>query len=150
MLTSQFFKKNEKANQVFYHVAVFTNGSTDEDTSQAWTDQLMDAAENVATAEWIIAEEYDTGELAILKERFPAVDQQQPFFQINEIDYTEIQKEVEKMESTQKWRKFFNLIPLTDYLDIEDRIVSDASKSLLCTNDLDEAERFLVKQASIG
>lgn len=144
-----FFKKKEETPQVFYNVGVFTDGSTEEDTLQAWTDQLMDAAENVATADWIIAEEYDAGELAILKERFPSVDQQQPFFQINEIDYSEIQKEVEKMESTQKWRKFFNLIPLVDYLDIEDRIVSDASKSLICTNDLDEAEHFLVKLAKI-
>ncbi|REB11174.1 hypothetical protein DVB69_00930 [Sporosarcina sp. BI001-red] len=144
-----FFNKKEKPIQVLYNVELFTNKSTDDDTLQAWTDQLMDAAENVGTAEWIIAEEYNPRQLEILKERFPTVDQQQPFFQINEIDYTAIQEEVEKMESTQKWRKFFKLIPLGVYLDIEDRIVTDASRALLCTNDLDEAERFLVEHAKI-
>lgn len=144
-----FFKKKEKPIQVLYNVGVFSSDTTDEDALQAWTDQLMDAAENVGTAEWIIAEKYDNRELEILKERFPAVNQQQPFFQINEIDYKAIRNEEAKMESTQKWRKFFNLIPLENYLEIEDRIVSDASKALFCTNNLDEAELFLVKQAKI-
>ncbi|WP_432354631.1 hypothetical protein [Sporosarcina sp. A2] len=100
-------------------------------------------------AEWIIAEEYDTREIDILKERFPTFDQQHPFFQINQIDYTAIQQEVEAMESAQKWRKLFKMIPLSKYFDIEERIVSDAARSLLCTNDLEEAERFLVKQHKI-
>ncbi|WP_432354629.1 hypothetical protein [Sporosarcina sp. A2] len=44
------FKKKEKPVQVLYNVLVFTSGSVDEDTLQEWTDQLMDAAENVGTS----------------------------------------------------------------------------------------------------
>lgn len=141
-------KNKEKSSQMLYNVLIFTNGATDEDTLDAWTDELMEAAENVGTAEWIITEEYDNRELEILEERFPAVNQQQPFFQINEIDYAAIRDEVEKMESTQKWRKFFRMISSSAYIEIEDRVVSDARRAVFCTNNLAEAERFLVRQAN--
>ena len=64
-------------------------------------------------------------------------------FMINEISNEEIEKEIKLLEQKHKWKKFFNTIPLTDYIDAEDRVVMDASKTLFCTNDVGEAIEFL-------
>ena len=51
------------------------------------------------------------------------------------------------LEQKHKWKKFFNTIPLSDYIDAEDRVVMDASKTLFCTNDVQEATEFLKGKA---
>lgn len=148
-----FFNKKKSENHpdaVFYNVGVFTNDMTKEETYDEWMDHLMEAAENVGTAEWVEVDDYDPGELEIIKRRFPNVDQQQPFFLINKIDNMAVREEIQQMERTQKWRKFFGSIPLTDYIKSENRVVLNAMQSLFCSNDLDEAARFLVEQMKDG
>ncbi|MGG0644220.1 hypothetical protein ABE021_09785 [Sporosarcina gallistercoris] len=139
-------KRQSHQDEVFYNVTVFTNDRTKEETYDEWMDVLMAAAENVGTGEWLEVDDYDTAELEIIKKRFPDVDQQQPFFFINKIDNVAVRQEIQQMESSQKWRKFFDRIPLTDYINAENRVVLNASHSLFCSNDLEEAARFLVYQ----
>ncbi|WP_153722464.1 hypothetical protein [Sporosarcina cascadiensis] len=144
-----FFRKKQKDTDPveLYNVGIFTAEDVSDDTYTDWTDQLMDAAENVGTTEHIMLEGYDPGQLKILSERFPKVNLNDNFFLLNVIDYDAIREETKQLEREQKWKAFFNRIPLEEYMDAEDRVVLDASKTLLCTNNLQEAIRFLVKQA---
>ncbi|WP_153731105.1 hypothetical protein [Sporosarcina obsidiansis] len=144
-----FFTKQRKVpDETSYNVGVFTTDSVDEETYDEWFDQLADAADNVGTAEYITIEGYNSKQLEILHDRFPTVNLKETFFLINEIDFEAIKEEIKLMESTQKWKKFFNQIPLGDYIAAENRVVLDASKAVFCTNDLQEAIQFLMEQAA--
>ncbi|QTD42612.1 hypothetical protein [Sporosarcina sp. Te-1] len=136
-------KKKEESNKTYYALGVFSDGQVDDHQFETWSDELMDAADNVGSSSYIIKEELDQEQLTIINERFPEMDPNRPFFVINEIDYDEIQKEYAKLEQQHKWKKFFNTIPLSDYIDAEDRAVFSPHKIQLCTNDFFEASRFL-------
>ncbi|MCG3087544.1 hypothetical protein [Sporosarcina cyprini] len=143
-------KKREADNIVYYGVGIFSDGQVDEHQFETWTDELMDVAENVGTSSYIVNEEFDQDHLRILYERFPNVDPKRPVFVINKIDYDEIQKEYKKLEQQHKWKKFFKSIPLSEYMDAEDRAVFAPNAVQLCTNDLLEASRFLKDRRTEG
>ena len=103
----------------------------------------MDAAENVGSTTSLLQADWDDEQLEMLKKRFPEVEMNETIFMINEIIQEDIEREIKLLEEKHKWKKFFNTIPLTDYIEAEDRVVMDASKTLFCTNDVQEAVNFL-------
>ncbi|MBB4826128.1 hypothetical protein HNO89_003365 [Sporosarcina luteola] len=136
-------KKKEESNEIYYALGVFSDGQVDDHQFETWSDELMDVADNVGTSSYIVKEEIDQEHLKIIYERFPKVDPIRPFFVINEIDHAEIEIEYAKLEQQFKWKKFFKRVPLSEYMDAEDRAVFAPHKIQLCTNDLSEASRFL-------
>ncbi|MEZ7171125.1 hypothetical protein [Sporosarcina sp. OR05] len=142
-------KQKDKSDQRLFSVGiVWIEDLTDEQYSD-WSDELMDVADNVGSTSSIVHNEWDQEQLNILGERFLNVDQSKTFFMINEIDYEAINIEIKALEQKHKWKKFFNTIPLFDYIDAEDRAVFNAAKILLCTNDIAEAKAFLQEQATL-
>ncbi|WP_262177618.1 hypothetical protein [Saccharococcus sp. Marseille-Q5394] len=135
--------KTEEARTTYFSVGIISVNELNDDQYEAWTDELMDAAENVGSTTSLIQASWDEEQLKILIKRFPEVEMNETFFIINEIIHEDIEKEIKLLEQKHKWKKFFNTIPLTDYIDAEDRVVLDASKTLFCTNDVQEAARFL-------
>lgn len=77
-----FFRKKKLERELF-EVSIFASGKTDEDTFMQWTDELMEAAGNVLSADWVHSEEADEEELAGIRTQFPAVDTAKPFFVIS-------------------------------------------------------------------
>ncbi|MCM3638151.1 hypothetical protein M3152_10480 [Sporosarcina luteola] len=135
--------KTEEARTTYFSVGIISVNELNDDQYEAWTDELMDAAENVGSTTSLIQASWDEEQLKILIKRFPEVEMNETFFIINEIIHEDIEKEIKLLEQKHKWKKFFNTIPLTDYIDAEDRVVLDASKTLFCTNDVQEAAGFL-------
>lgn len=142
-----FGKKKSKAQErdkTLFNVGIISVYELADEQYEAWTDELMDAADNVGSTTSLVQGSWDAAQLQILTERFPKVDMNETIFIINEIIHEDIEKEIKNLEQKHKWKKFFNTIPLTDYIDAEDRVVLDASKTLLCTNDVREATKFLI------
>jgi hypothetical protein len=145
-----FGKKKSKAKELDknnFNVSIISVNELDDDQYDTWTDELMDAADNVGSTTSLLQASWDNTQLQILKKRFPQVDMNKTIFMINEIIHEDIEKEIRLLEQKHKWKKFFNTIPLTDYIDAEDRVVLDASKTLFCTNDVQEATEFLKEKA---
>lgn len=139
--------KAADANKIYFHVGIISVIELDDARYETWTDELMDAAENVGSTSSLVQASWDKDQLKILLKRFPKVDMNETVFMINEIINEDVEKEIKLLEQQHKWKKFFNTIPLTDYLDAEDRVVMDASKTLFCTNDVQKAADFLIEQA---
>ncbi|MCM3710225.1 hypothetical protein [Sporosarcina luteola] len=139
--------KTEEARTTYFSVGIISVNELDDDLYETWTDELMDAAENVGSTTSLLQADWDEEQLKILTNRFPEVEMNETFFMINEIIHEDIEKEIKLLEQKHKWKKFFNTIPLTDYIDAEDRVVLDVSKTLFCTNDVQEAAGFLKNQA---
>ncbi|GEN83902.1 hypothetical protein SLU01_22140 [Sporosarcina luteola] len=146
-----FGRKKSKAvgpDKTYFNVGIISVNELDDDQYEVWTDDLMDAADNVGSTTSLLQADWDNEQLKILIKRFPEVEMNETVFMINEIIQEDIKKEIKLLEQNHKWKKFFNTIPLTDYIDAEDRVVMDASKTLFCTNDVQEAMNFLEKQAA--
>lgn len=111
--------------------------------NEFWTDELMDAANNVGTTLPLLQDEFDDKQLVILFSRFQKVEKDKALFMIDEINYEAIQQEVKKVEKKYKWKEFFNRSPLSEYIDIENRVVTNVENALLCTNSVKEANEFL-------
>lgn len=139
--------KAEESIHTYFNVGIISVYELDDAQYDTWTDELMDAAENVGSTSSLVQASWDEEQLKILKSRFPEVEMNETVFMINEIIHKDIKKEIKLLEQKHKWKKFFNTIPLTDYIDAEDRVVMDASKTLFCTNDVQEAVGFLKMQA---
>lgn len=137
----------EGPDKSYFNVGIISVNELNDDQYETWSDELMDAADNVGSTSSLIQASWDEKQLKILINRFPEVEMNKTIFMINEIIHEEIEKEIKQLEQQHKWKKFFNTIPLTDYIDAEDRVVMDASRTLFCTNDLQEAARFLKEQA---
>ena len=131
----------------YFNVGIITINELDDEQYDTWTYELMDAADNVGSTSSLVQAAWDEKQLSILTNRFPQVDMTETIFMINEISNADIEKEIKLLEQKHKWKKFFNTIPLTDYIDAEDRVVLDASKTLFCTNDVEEAIEFLKEKA---
>lgn len=140
--------KTEEARTTYFNVAIISVNALDDDQYETWTDELMDAAENVGSTTSLLQASWDEEQLKILVKRFPEVGMNETIFMINEIINEDIEKEIKLLEQKHKWKKFFNTIPLTDYIDAEDQVVLDASKTLFCTNDVKDAAEFLKEQAT--
>ncbi|WJY26082.1 MULTISPECIES: hypothetical protein [Sporosarcina] len=78
-----FFRKKKKAERELFDVSIFASGTAGEDTFMRWTDELMDTAGNVLSADWIHSEEADRDEIDGICSQFPSVDPAQPFFVIS-------------------------------------------------------------------
>lgn len=141
--------KKEELNTSSFSVGIVWNDELTDEQYENWSDELMDVAENVGSTSSIMQCEWDSEQLKILAKRFPQVDNNKTFFMINEIIFDDIKREYKALEQKHKWKKFFNTISLFDYIDAEDRAVFDATKTLLCTNDIIEAKDFLRKQAQL-
>ncbi|MGN7388069.1 hypothetical protein [Sporosarcina sp. SAFN-015] len=139
--------KAEEANRIYFNVGIISVQELDDAQYETWTDELMDVAENVGSTSSLVQASWDEDQLNILSKRFPKVDMNETVFMINEIINEDVEKEIKLLEQKHKWKKFFNTIPLADYIDAEDRVVMDASKTLYCTNDVQEAAGFLKEQA---
>ena len=139
--------KAEEANKIYFNVGVISVQELDDAQYETWTDELMDVAENVGSTSSLVQASWDKDQLNILSKRFPEVDMNETVFMINEIINEDVEKEIKLLEQQHKWKKFFNTIPLADYIDAEDRVVMDASKTLFCTNEVQEAAGFLKEQA---
>ncbi|MCM3742564.1 hypothetical protein M3193_00280 [Sporosarcina luteola] len=139
--------KTEEASTTYFNVGIISVNELDDDQYETWTDALMDAAENVGSTTSLLQADWNEEQVKILTNRFPEVETNKTFFMINEIIHEDIKNEIKLLEQKHKWKKFFNTIPLTDYIEAEDRVVLDASKTLFCTNDVQEAARFLQNQA---
>lgn len=145
-----FGRKKSKAegpDKSYFNVGIISVNELDDDQYETWTDELMDAAENVGSTTSLLQADWDDEQLEMLKKRFPEVEMNETIFMINEIIQEDIEREIKLLEEKHKWKKFFNTIPLTDYIEAEDRVVMDASKTLFCTNDVQEAVNFLEQQA---
>ena len=145
-----FGKKKSKAKEhdkTFFNVGIISVSELDDEQYETWTDELMDAADNVGSTTSLLQADWDEEQMKILTNRFPQVEMKETVFMINEIITDDVKKEIKLLEQKHKWKKFFNTIPLTDYVDAEDRVVMDASKTLFCTNDVREATAFLKEKA---
>lgn len=145
-----FGRKKSKAkiaDKRFFNVGILSVNELDDEQYETWTDELMDAADNVGSTTSLLLADWDDEQVEILNKRFPEVEMNKTFFIINEIIHEEIEQEIKQLEQKHKWKKFFNTIPLSDYIDAEDRVVMDASKTLYCTNDVQAATKFLKEQA---
>ncbi|MFS0690951.1 hypothetical protein AB1K89_17100 [Sporosarcina sp. 179-K 8C2 HS] len=142
-------KTKEESSKTYFNVGIISVNELDDDQYEAWTDVLMDVAENVGSTTSLMQADWEEEQLKILKKRFPEVEMNETFFMINEIIHEDIKNEIRLLEQKYKWKKFFNTIPLTDYIDAEDRIVMDANKTLFCTNDVQEAAEFLKGEGRI-
>jgi hypothetical protein len=139
--------KAEEVNKTYFNVGIISVHELDDAQYEAWTDELMDAAENVGSTSSMAQASWDEKQLKILSNRFPEVEMNETVFMINEIIHKDIEREIKLLEQQHKWKKFFNTIPLGDYIDAEDRVVMDANKTLFCTNDVQKAVGFLKEQA---
>ncbi|MEK3934611.1 hypothetical protein MKY41_04765 [Sporosarcina sp. FSL W7-1349] len=145
-----FEKKKLHVEQAFFSVAIISNEDLADEQYDNWTDEVMGTADNVGSTTWMRIEDWDARQVNVLAERFPDVRMKETFFVVNEIIAEDIQLEVKELEKRHPWKKFFNAIPLSDYIDAEERAVLDASKASLCTNDLETVKRFLAEQALVG
>ncbi|MFS0576301.1 hypothetical protein AB1K83_11745 [Sporosarcina sp. 179-K 3D1 HS] len=141
-------KKELQAHSKFFNVAIISKIEISDEQYEKWTDEVMDTAGNVGSTTWMMREDWDAEQVKMLERRFPDVRLNETFFIVNEIISDDIQREVKELEKRHPWKKFFNMIPLTDYIDAEDRAVLNAAKTLACTNDLFEVKRFLLEQGS--
>ena len=145
-----FKKKKSKKDveQVLYSVGIMSKGEMDDDRYEQLSYLFVDAADNVGTTTSFVQEGWDKEQLRILQNRFPELDLGETCFIINEIIPADIQKEIKRLEEKHKWKKFFNNIPLGDYIDAEDRAVLDATKTVFSTNSEDKVEAFLKEKAN--
>lgn len=145
-----FGKKKLASNEekLYFNVAIITVDEVGDEQYDAWTDEFMDAADNVGSTTALLQADWEGEQKRILIHRFPHLDLKEPIFMINEINHKEIEKEIKHLEQKHKWKKFFNAIPLSDYLDAEDRVVMDASKTLFCTNDVQQVIEYLQGKAT--
>ncbi|MDV2682886.1 hypothetical protein RYX56_00715 [Alkalihalophilus lindianensis] len=70
----------------------------------------------------------------------------EPFFVIVRIDFEEIKEKEKALEKKHKWKKFFDTIPLTEYITIYDEVHTKPENIVFHTGDMDEAIAFLKEQ----
>lgn len=142
-----FKKKSKKmVDQVFFSIGIISDGTVSDEQYEDWSDACMDVAGNVGSTTFVMKENWDAEQIEILGRRFPTVSFHRPFFVVNEMIDEDILQEVKDLEKRHPWKKFFNSIPLSEYMDAEDRAVLNAKKTLLCSNDINEVKKFLAEK----
>ncbi|MGG3913838.1 hypothetical protein [Rossellomorea vietnamensis] len=135
-----FFKKKSKEEEADYCVAIFVDEQTEEGVYERLTDQLFYEVDNIgAISEATLSDKM----IAPLQETFPDTEIKAVSFAVLKIDREKIQEETKNMESKYKWRKFFDAIPITEYLKIEDEAMYDFRNTLLYTPHIEEVIEYM-------
>ena len=135
-----FFKKKPKEKEADYCVAIFVDEQTEEGVYERLSDQLFYEVDNIG----VISEATLSDEMIEpLQETFPDAEIKAVSFAVLKIDRERIQEETKKMESKYKWRKFFNTIPITEYLKVEDEAMYDFRTTLLYTHHIEDVIEYM-------
>ena len=136
-------KSKDDSPKITYSITIMTDEEMDDQLYDEITDKIIEQAENAGIIGNISRQEYPPDRLAVLDRRFGQLYSGPVGYIVNEIKPEELEKRIKEMEDKHKWKKFFNLIPLTDYLNIEDEVVNNFAESLFYTEDLDRLIEFL-------
>ena len=137
-----FFKKKKKEKERdYYCVAYFVEKYADEEKTDAIVDLILDETDNVGIISEI--EEISPEEKRNLENSLPGITYTVPSFAVIKILPERIKEETEKLEKKHKWKKFFDTIPLTDYLDVEHRATFEYERTLFYSSDVQKTIAFL-------
>ena len=67
-------KRNTNGNKTLFNVGIITINELDDKLYDRWTDELIDAADNVGSTTSLLQADWDGEQLKILTKRFPQVD----------------------------------------------------------------------------
>ncbi|MFI8687830.1 hypothetical protein [Rossellomorea sp. NPDC077527] len=135
-----FFKKKPKEEEADYCVAIFVDEHTEEEVYERFSDHLFYEVDSIG----VISEATLSAKMIEpLQEKFPAAEIKAVSFAVLKIDRERIQEETKKMESKYKWRKFFDTIPIIEYLKVEDEVMYDFQNTLLYTHHIEEVIEYL-------
>ncbi len=139
-----FFKKKKKVEERdFYCIAYFTGRFPDEEKTEAITDLILDETDNVGVISEY--EEISPEDKRKIESRLPGIKLTVPGFAVIKIEPERIKEEREKLENKHKWKKFFDTIPLSDYLEVEHNATFEFHRTLLYSTDVQEVIAFLQK-----
>ncbi|MGM0830861.1 MAG: hypothetical protein ACQEU4_21815 [Bacillota bacterium] len=135
-----FSKKKAEEEESDYCVAIFVDEETEEGVYERLTDRLFYEVENIG----VISEAtLSTKMIEPLQRKFPEAEIKAVSFAVLKIDRQRIQDETKRMESKYKWRKFFDAIPITEYLKVEDEVMYDFKNTLFYTETVEGVIQFL-------
>ncbi|WP_071461500.1 hypothetical protein [Bacillus massilinigeriensis] len=139
-----FRKKKPEKVMDWYCVGIYYPDDTDEDDDEndERSDMLMDIGNVGVVTNMSICRLHGEDGVA-LKKIVPELYYDRTSYVVLKIDSERIAEATKKMENEKKWKKFFDLISLSEYLDVEHDAMYDFDYLLLYTDDLQEVIEFL-------
>ncbi|MEC2075053.1 hypothetical protein [Metabacillus fastidiosus] len=140
-----FFRKKNKEdlNKKWYSIAIMSEKGLEDEEFDTLTEKILDKVDNVGLISNLVKEEWDQEQLKILEQKFNDLVLSSPTFTINEMVYEDMERETKLLEKKHKWKKFFGLISLAEYLEAENRAVYNFNYTLLYTDSMEEVIEFL-------
>lgn len=136
-----FTKKKLETKENLYCIAIFTDRELSDKEYDDQLEKIYDGAdENVA----VVTEIEPPDEMVEdLKAAFPDIKIEVPSYGVYKFDPEKLDEETKKMEKRHKWKKFFNTIPITEYLIVENNVMYDINQVLLFTTDIHEVISYI-------
>ncbi|RIW38948.1 hypothetical protein D3H55_00935 [Bacillus salacetis] len=138
-----FSKK--KTEETHYCIAIFTERELINEEYDYQSNKIMDVAEEkiVMVTEMSLTDEIKEE----VTNRLPGIKIDLPSYGVFKFDGKKLEEETKKMEKKFKWKKFFNNIPLDEYLIVEHEVAYDPGQICYFTTDMDSLITFLKEES---
>jgi hypothetical protein len=137
-----FARKKSKAP--LFCIAIFPEQELSNEEYDLQADQILDETEEsvVAVTEMTLSYEMKSE----LQNQFPDSKIEVPCYAVFHYDPEKLDEETKKMEKKYKWKKFFNNIPIDEYLIVEQKVSYNPNQVLYYTTEVDRLISYIKEQ----